>query len=104
MFLDDQLYQKVKSKEINKPEDFKELVNELYRLCESYYKGKLPPLVGCSYKDVTQLLDKTFKFWDMAIDKLDKENWVFTDLLKLASYKSAFMNNEKLKEMYEKGK
>ena len=42
MFLDDQLYQKVKSKEINKPEDFKELVNELYKLCESYYKGKLP--------------------------------------------------------------
>ena len=104
MFLDDQLYQKVKSKEINKPEDFEELVNELYKLSEDYYKGKLPPLVGCSYKDVTQLLDKTFKFWDFFIMRLEKENWIFIDVLKLAHYKKAFMNNERLKEMYEKGK
>ena len=104
MFLDDQLYQKVKSTEIKSPEDFQTLVNDLYRICEDYYKAKLPPLIGCSYKDVTQLMDRTFKLWDLAIDKLDKENWVFVDLLKIASYKEVFMNNKGLKEIYDKGK
>jgi len=103
MFLDDQLYEKTKQSKIDKPEDFQTLVNDLYGLCEDYYKAKLPSLVGCPYKDVRQLMDKTFKFWDMAMDKLDKEDWIFIDLLKMASYKNAFMNNEKLKEIYYQG-
>lgn len=104
MFLDDQLYQKVKSFEIKEAEDFQTLVNELYKLCEDYYKAKLPPLVGCSYKDTTNLLDRTFKLWDMFIDKLDKEDWVFIDILKDCSYEKTFLSNPKLKELYEKGK
>ena len=104
MFLDDQLYEKVKQSKIEKPEDFRTLVNDLYRVCEDYYKAKLPPLVGCSYKDVTQLMDRTFKLWDLAIAKLEKENWWLIDILKEASYKQSFMNNEQLREMYERGK
>ena len=64
MFLDDQLYQKVKSFEIKKPEDFQTLVNELYKTCEDYYKAKLNP--DLTYKEATQLIDKVFKLWDMA--------------------------------------
>lgn len=41
MFLDDQLYEKVKQSKINKPEDFQTLVNDLYKICEDYYKAKL---------------------------------------------------------------
>lgn len=103
MFLDDQLYQKVKSTEINTPEDFESLVNVLYKICEEYYQSKLPPLVGCSYKDVTQLMNKTFRFWDMFIEKLEKEDWFLIDILKVCSYKNAYMNHPKLKELYEKG-
>lgn len=103
MFLDDQLYQKVKAFEIKKPEDFQTLVNELYKICENYYKPKLQPLVGCSYKDVRILIDKTFKLWDMFIEKLDKENWFLIDVLKDCSYKKLFLSNPTLKELYEKG-
>lgn len=104
MFLDDALYLKVNQSKIDKPEDFQTLVNELYKMCEDYYKPKLFLLLGHPYKEVTQVMDKTFKFWDMFIEKLDKENWAFVDILKECSYKQAFMSNENLKEVYEKGK
>jgi hypothetical protein len=104
MFLDDELYAKVKQARLDKPEDFQVLVNDLYRICENYYKPRLVPLVGGSFKDVTQLLDRTFKLWDMFIAKLDKENWPFVDLLSDYSYKERFLSNEQLKEIYYKGK
>jgi adenosyl cobinamide kinase/adenosyl cobinamide phosphate guanylyltransferase len=103
MFLDDELYQKVKEFKIAKPEDFETLVNDLYKICENYYKSKLPPLVGCSYKDVTQLMDRTFKLWDLFILQLEKEDWYLLDVLKDYPYKKAFLSNEKLKELYERG-
>ena len=102
MFLDDQLYQKVKSKEINKPEDFKELVNELYKLSEDYYKPKIS--LNMTYFESRQLMNKVFSFWDFLIKKLKKENWSFIIMLEDAHFKHAFMKNEKLKELYEKGK
>ena len=104
MFLDDQLYEKVKQTKIDKPEDFQTLVNNLYRICEDYFQPKLSEVVGCSYREVTQIMDKTFKLWDMFIAKLDKEDWFLIDVLKDHSYKGAFMNNEKLKEIYDLGK
>ena len=104
MFLDDQLYEKVIQTKINEPDDFKTLVNNLYRICEDYYKPKLSEVVGCSYSEVTQIMDKTFKLWDMFIAKLDKEDWFLIDVLKDHSYKGAFMSNEKLKEIYDLGK
>jgi len=106
MFLDDQLYLHVKNRDIKKAEDFQQMVNELYRICEAYYKAKLPPLVGCDYSDVTQVLDKTFKLWDMFIAKLDKEDWWGTDLLKIpgVAYKDVFLSHPELKKIYELGK
>jgi hypothetical protein len=104
MFLDDELYQKVKSFEINKPEDFQTLVNELYKLCETHYQNKIIPMFGAPYKEIRYELDKTFKMWDFFIAKLEKENWWLIYILKDASFKKAFMSNEKLKEIYEKGK
>jgi hypothetical protein len=104
MFLDDQLYQTVKSKEIKRPEDFAELVNELYRLCDDYYKNKIISIVGFPYKLVSQEIDKVFKMWDFFIVKLEKENWFLIDVLKRYSYKKMFLDNDKLKEIYERGK
>jgi adenosyl cobinamide kinase/adenosyl cobinamide phosphate guanylyltransferase len=104
MFLDDELYAKVKQFKIDKPEDFQTLVNDLYRICENYYKPRLVPLVDGSFKDITQLLDRTFKLWDMFIAKLEKENWWLVDLLSDYSYKEKFLSNEQLREIYYKGK
>ena len=104
MFLDDELYLKVKFSKIESSEDFRSLVNSLYLICENYYKAKLLPLVGCSYKETTQLMDKTFRFWDMFITKLEKENHPFVTLIRDASYKKAFLNNKHLREIYELGK
>jgi len=101
MFLDDQLYQKVKSKEINSITDFEHLVNELYDICEDYFKLKLSS--NMTYKEGTQLMDRVFKLWDMFILKLEKDNWPFITVLKHESYKKAFMNNESLKIIYEEG-
>lgn len=105
MFLDDQLYHHVKNRDIKSSEDFQQMVNELYRICETYYKSKLPPLVGCDYKDVTQLMIKTFKFWDMFIEKLKKENWWGIDIITMKdiSYKERFLSHPELKKIYELG-
>lgn len=64
----------------------------------------LTDLLGHSYKEVTQLLDKTFALWDMFIAKLEKEDWIFIDILKDISYKKLFLSNDKLREIYESGK
>ena len=101
MFLDDQLYEWVKLREIEKPKDFEELVNELYDIVEAYYKPKLRPEM--TYKEGTIMMDKAFKLWDMFITKLEKENYFLIDVLKKCSYKKQFMSNHKLKEIYEKG-
>jgi hypothetical protein len=78
-------------------------VNELYQYCNEYYKSKLGADT-CSYSDITQVLDKTFKLWDLFIAKLEKENWFLVDVLKEYPYKKEFMGNPKLKEIYDKGK
>ena len=102
MFLDDQLYEWVKLREIEKPKDFEELVNELYKIVEDYFKPKLKS--DMTYKEGAALMDRVFKLWDMCIAKLEKENYMFIEALKSASYKKVFMNTPDLKKIYDKGK
>ena len=106
IFLDDKLYLHVKYRVIENPEDMKECIIECYKLCEDYYKGKMPSLVGRSYKEVTQLLDKTFKFWDMFVAKLEKENFWGISVFQIPgiSYKESFLRHPELKRIYELGK
>jgi hypothetical protein len=101
MFLDDQLYEHVKSKKIEKPEDFKSLVCELYDICQAWYVPRITR--GTSYQEVKILFDKCFWFWDSFIKKLEKEDWWLIDLLKKYSFKDVLLRNEKLREIYEKG-
>ncbi|MCJ7447946.1 MAG: hypothetical protein MUO72_09645 [Bacteroidales bacterium] len=103
MFLDDKLYNQVKQFKIEKPEDFKILVNSLFRICEDHWKPKLD-LKG-TYKEAKQILDQTFNAWNLFIKKLEKENWYLIDILKEeGDYKQTYLNNKKCKEIYEKGK
>lgn len=100
MFLDEHLYTHTKSKKLNSASDFSDLVNELYRICEDHYK---PALVD-DPKVIKATLDRTFRSWDIFIDRLKKENWFLIDVLgrKETSYKATFMSNEKLKGIYNK--
>lgn len=102
MFLDDQLYIWTKSKTIDTPKDFQSLVNELYRICEDWFKPKLN--TNMTYKEGKILMDKVFWFWDSFIKKLEKDNWAFIDILKDNSYEKNYMSNPNLKEIYDKGK
>ena len=102
MFLDDQLYIWTKSKVLEHPEDFQSLVNELYRICEDWFKPKLN--TNMTYKEGKILMDKVFWFWNSFIKKLEKDKWFLIDILKNYPYEKEFMSNPNLKEIYDKGK
>jgi hypothetical protein len=104
MFLDDELYKKVKSTEIKSPEDFTIMIKDLYEICSKYYKAKLS--IGMSYKEGRQLIDKVFISWDFFIKKLEKEDWWLIDVLNQdnLSFKNFYLKNEVLRRIYEKGK
>lgn len=99
-FLDDQLYNHLKNKPLNKSDDFKELLNELYKVCENYWKPKVDAK-STSNKEVKVLLDRTFNAWDLFIKKLVKEKWFLADVIVKYSYKEIFMQNDQLKKAYE---
>ena len=104
MFLDDQLYLHVKNREVKKAEDMQTCINECYKICEEYFKPKLTQTM--SYKEGTQLMDKVFRFWDMFIAKLEKDNWWGTDIFKIegVSYKERYLSHPELKNIYDRGK
>lgn len=102
MFLDEKLYQHTINKNINSSDDFELLVNELYKICEDSWKPKLRS--NLTYENVKIVLDRVFNSWDLFIKKLQKEEYIFTDILLKCSYKSAFMKNKKTKRIYDLGK
>jgi len=104
MFLDDKLYQHVINRKIESTDDFKAMINELYRMCENHFKPNLH--VGMSFKQGTVEMDRVFNSWDLFIKRLIKDNYFLIDILSKpeTSFKSAFMHNEALKEIYLKGK
>ncbi len=104
MFLDDELYEWTKLRKIEKPEDFQTLVNELYGICEAWWKPKIEAKPWITFHDLRRIFDNLFRFWDFFIDKLEKDNYPFVHILKDCSYKDNFMSDPKLKEYYERGK
>jgi len=101
MFLDDHLYTHTKSKEIHKADDYRDLVNELYRICEDYWKPNLTDVRD--RKVVKAALDRTFKSWDIFIKRLESENWFLINILKRydSSYKGVFLENPEFYRIYK---
>ncbi len=99
-FLDDQLYHHVMNRQLDKSDDFKDLLNELYR-CENYWKPKVD-LGLTSTKEVKILIDRTFNGWDLFVKKLVKEKWFLADVIVKYSYKEIFMENTELKKSYDR--
>jgi len=101
-FLDKKLYQHTINRIIENPDDFKSMVNELYKICEDHWKPQL-----CSkptYSNGKIILDRTFKSWDLFIQKLTKEKYFLISPLSKCSYKSAFMKNKEAVRIYNLGK
>lgn len=103
MFLDDELYEWVKLKDLEKVDDFATLVNELYAICDQHKEKHLKKEPNMLYSDFRRLMDGIFISWNAMIAKLEKEDWYLIDTLKLCSYKDAFMNNPTCKSAYERG-
>lgn len=100
MFLDDHLYAHTKSKEIQNAEDYKDLVNELYRICEDHWKTGLA--IERDKTVIKAALDRTFKSWDIFINRLRNENWFLISILDRydVSYKGAFLSNPEFERIY----
>jgi len=99
MFLDDQLYDHTINKKVTSPDDFKDLINELYKLCEDRWKPQLAQ--SMKTKDAKILLDRIFISWDLFVKRLYKENWYLVDFIDKYSYKNTYFSNPKLKEIYD---
>lgn len=99
-FLDDQLYAHVINKELTGADDFKQLLNELFRICENYWKPKFD-LKTMGKRDLKILLDRTFNGWDLFIKKLIKDKYFLVDVIDKYSYKKIFMENPDFKKIYE---
>jgi hypothetical protein len=102
MFLDDTLYQHTIERQINDPSDLKDLINELFRICEANFKPLLTP--DMTYREGSVILDRVFLSWDLFVKRLKKEKWFLADMIEKYSYKSNYLGNEKLNEIYLKGK
>ena len=99
MFLDDELYQHTINKVIKDPEDFKCLLNELYRITENKWKPQM--YLGIRGSEVKIILDRVFISWELFIKQLNKENYIFIDLLSENSYKITFLKDNECKRIYE---
>lgn len=97
-FLDDQLFEYTTQKVIKKTDDFVDLMNELFKICESDWKPKYHE--GMSKSEVKVLVDRTFNMWNLFEKKLIKENYFLTKQICEYSYKKTFMENPELSKIY----
>lgn len=99
-FLDDKLYEAAIKKQIDSTDDFKDLINELYKICEDHWKPQVK-MNQTSKKDVKILLDRTFNSWVLFVKRMIREHWFLSDYLEKYSYRQQFMSNDKLKAIYD---
>jgi len=98
-FLDDKLYDHVKSQNIEKTEDFQKMLNELYRICEDHWQPESDVNKGPQH--LKTLLDRTFSSWNLFITRIKKDNYLFSGLLEEYSYKFVFMDNKETSRIYK---
>lgn len=98
-FLDDILYDYTINRQISQPNDLKDLLNELYRICENKWKPFAS--VGMSRSELKIILDRTFNSWDLFVSRLKKKKWFLVDQISEYSYKKIFMANDGLKQSYD---
>lgn len=100
MFLDDQLHQITKETVLRGHNDFVDMINELYKICDNKWKKEF--FDSKSKKEIKSMFDQVFNGWDLFVKKLEKENYKFSDEVKKYSYKIQFMENEELNKFYKK--
>jgi len=98
-FLDDLLFNHTVNFKIESPTDFQILIGELYGIVEAKFKPQL--YAGQPNKEVKSIVDRTFNSWDLFTTRLEKQEYFLTDMVKKYSYKQQFLNDEKLKSIYD---
>jgi hypothetical protein len=99
-FLDDILYDHTINAEFNNVADFTNHINELYKICEDYWKPQVN--ISMPTKDVKAIIDRTFNSWDLFVKRLVKEKYYLADYISKYSYKYAYMDNSELKKIYDR--
>ena len=102
MFLDDELYNKTVNHEIESGEALGKLIHQLYKICEDRLRDTLT--LQMSYKDVTRTFDRIFNSWDLFIKRLDKEDYIFTDIIKDFPFRDTILKNKEIDRIYKRGK
>lgn len=100
MLLSESLYNTVKQTPINNVDEFKDLLDKLYQLCNEYKNTHLH--IDMTKKEAVTVIDQIFNIWDCTIRQLKKENYFLVEFLEKYSYKNAFFHNPNVKESYNK--
>jgi len=100
MFLDDKLYNHLQEADIQTKEDIQRVYEELLKMCEAEIRVKLPEGLPQSTKIIKAVLDRIFKSWDLFASRLVKEEHVMAQILTKCNFKGAWLNNEKIKNIY----
>jgi hypothetical protein len=104
MFLDDKLYECVIHTKIDSPDDFVNLINALYKMCEDHFKPELLAHKPDNYREARVVIDRVFKSWDLMVARLKKDGYFLFDMLEKYAYRNEYLDNKELKAIYEKGK
>jgi hypothetical protein len=105
MFLDEKLYQHVKARELEMttPVKVNELMQELIKICEDHWKPQVK--AGISKSRMIVHWDRTFKSWDLFIERLKRDDSQISHQWALLfgehSYKKAFFDDERFAKFYK---
>ena len=97
-FLDDLLFDHTINFKIESSSDFNKMINELYKIVEDKFKPLL--YIGQTHQEFKIIMDRTFNSWDLFVNRLIKHKYFLAEAVKKCSYKSAFMKDEKRKNIY----
>lgn len=90
-FLDDKLYTRVMGKPLTTAQDFKDLLPDLYVICENHWQPRAS--VNSSEAEVKVLLKRTFTSWDVFMKRLKKEKYFMVAFLDKYSYKEILLSD-----------
>lgn len=103
MYLDDELLEMCRAKDCSKPENIKQLSDELYQKCQNYYIQKITLSTPCSEAKV--LITRAFNLWDSFVRRAIKEGGkmaLLGEFFQEYSLKKILLSNERFAEMYKK--
>lgn len=101
MFLDDELYEWVKLRDIEKPGDAVILLKECHGICSDTIIKKIGTADTIQHVELKLMFTRAFRLWDMFVERLERENHAMASLLRKYSYKDNVLSDPNLKKYVE---